>query len=417
MMAMPWRSQHVTVKAISAVGALVISLGGCSLGTGAQSSAVKPSSSGSRTSAATSTASLSIQSPASMPLTCHVKTPRSLLAALKTAWSRRPGDRRLVIPFDGSSHGDRVVVQAQQGHRAWIGLENLSSHRISTIQRLTNASVPVTGMWNGTTAVWVEYRNPEYDQFTVWSWKVGEAPRLLGRSAPAEASGGYSAGIYWPALSRSYAAWIRPTGPGGVAQLVEANLATGQTRLIAQGHVADPVYYDGLLVWGQALQPKAKNVAQAAVPETGAPRRPPIALASERGGYSFATSGGAIAFLTTGPSGAGGVTYYAASPQQPARPVFTIRGAGAGLNSVIQLDGSLISATGYNHKATPGDWIISGTRGSSYFIPYAGAVTANATDLFFPPERVTPGDGGTQYPLGNIAARSIAGVPTPGSCS
>jgi hypothetical protein len=350
--------------------------------------------------------------------TCPGEAPQTLLTAIDHQWSRQPGDPHMTIPFQGSSHGDHVVVEVLQGKQSLIGMEDLASRQITPIRHVANESVEVDGTWDGTTAVWLQYTNPQYTQFTAWSWTPGHAPRQLGGSIPSAAEAGYTAPIDWPTISGAHAAWIRASGPGGQTQLIQADLATGQTQIIAQGHLSDPLYYDGLLIWGQGFHPGALYGAEAVDPSTGARKQPPPALASEKGGYAFVASGTSVAFLNTDAGGqAGRVVYFSPDPQQPARVALTMSGAGAGLGWPLGLDGSLISGVGHGKHGLYGGWVIDGATGSSYFIPQTGILTANASDLVFTPERLTPGvEKGVQHPLGNNAVLPLRDVPAPSAC-
>lgn len=323
-----------------------------------------------------------------------------------------------MIPFQGSSRGDHVVVEVLHGKQSLIGMEDLTTRQITPIRHMPNESVQVDGTWDGTTAVWLQYTDAQYTQFTAWSWTPGHAPRRLGGSIPKVAEAGYTAPINWPTIAGAHAAWIRASGAGGLAELIQADLMTGKTRVIARGHLSDPVYYDGLLIWGQGFHPGALYGARAVDPDTGARRQPPPALASEKGGYAFVASGKSIAFLSTGPNGeAGHTVYFSPSPQQPAHVVFAGSNPGEGLSWPIQVNGSLIAGVGHNQHNSFGGWVISGASASSYFIPNTGVLTANASNIILAPIRFAPGlEKGVQHPLGNNAVLRISDVPAPSPC-
>jgi hypothetical protein len=164
----------------------------------------------------------------------------------------------------------------------------------------------------------------------MWSPRIGKVTSL-------EPAGQHGAALTPPVFSgpgNNFAAW--ELADGSQQEIVEANLGTGVTGVVARGHLGPPVFVGNALVWPASDNPSGHPAHLVAVSAASFPARQAIAVpmslraASENvvstigdpslgvAQPSLSTSyGGAVAYLSADLK----KLYYSPSPSQPARLV------------------------------------------------------------------------------------------------
>ena len=232
---------------------------------------------------------------------CAARPGATLQAAL-----RRPVPASLhgeVVPL-GLSDGGRVAyVSTWTARFAGVAALSLATGRLRQIRRYPHpASDQADGSSAGRWLVWEETHSlRSLDGFTVFAWdSVTGRLRRLGHSLAGPRGAPWPSPWHAPAVSGHYAAWAQGYGPGGEVEVLLANLATGQVRVVRRGH-AQPPFFDGdLLVWPESDQPGAQTTLHAISLSTGNAAALPAVLAAVRGTDFVVSDGTRTAYLNPG---------------------------------------------------------------------------------------------------------------------
>jgi len=240
--------------------------------------------------------------------------------------------------------GDGSVLYAETTVRGFHGIaaESLSTGAILTkIKALPASYTGAQGglgpdgdvLWTSTYGTHGGQGDTGTTPVQLWSPRTGQTATL----EPAGQHGGpLSAPVLFPA-THEFAAWAQTEG--GKQEIVEANLTSRATVVIATGYFGPPVFADNALVWPVAARPGGPASSLAAADATVFPARRRIAvplqlrgagqstlMGSSTGYWSpiplIASDGQAIAFFSQSLT----QLFYSPSPSAPARLVLQLGG-------------------------------------------------------------------------------------------
>jgi hypothetical protein len=266
--------------------------------------------------------------------------------------------RNLVTPLGITPDGRVAYVQIQSPAFTGVAGINLrTSAIVSRIQRISYG-LHVVGGYAGHFLVWTSEAldiSPAYNPVREWSATTG-AVRVL----QVKGLGGWVESV--PALNAkgTLAAWEQWQSSPQHAEIVEANLSTGQAEVIARGAVSAPFFYGHLLVWRQSPTafswPRSLAARNASVFPATRPAVVPPALAGAGDASLIVAHANAAAYLSPDRR----TLYYSARPGQRARPLVRFRlevllppAVGAGYLA-LGWPGSLISTV--SHADLSGHW-------------------------------------------------------------
>jgi hypothetical protein len=286
------------------------------------------------------------QSAASQPVSGRAVCTAAPTAALtiefrdRLALSSEPAVTPIAVSPDGSS----VYVETATGGYPVIAEESL---RMGAILRQITALLPhyegaQGGLGPGGELIWTSTygtyggESYAYTPMMAWSPRTGQRVTL----EPAGQHGGaMSAPVFF---NQAIAAWEQ--SDGSQQEIVEANLGTGRTDVIARGFFGPPVFVGRVLVWPVASHADGPASHLAARNADVFPARQPVAVpvqlraaghaslmgSSSQGSWStpiglIASSGPATAYISADLT----ELFYSPSPGQPARLVLKLRGGNA----------------------------------------------------------------------------------------
>jgi len=255
---------------------------------------------------------------------CAVRSTKAIIQALQHHIPASLGGEVDIHAI--SPDGRLLYVTAGQGvvsEPGFRGLEVVNDRKWKVLARLPLPARPAEAgpaLTAGPWFVWIEYpSDASIDRFTVHAWNtVTGQVRKIGSSVP-----GWSSPDQSPAYSGHYAAWVAGDGPGPVDKVVLADLSTGRSKVVYQGHghghALAPFFDGGLLVWPESNAEQGVTTLTAINVRTGKHAVLPAAL---RGVHAFndlvVTAGGQTAYLNYPETDK---LYYSPSPSQPARVV------------------------------------------------------------------------------------------------
>jgi hypothetical protein len=268
-------------------------------------------------------------------------------AALSSALRRDlPASSQLAVsPLALSPDGADLYAETTDGTFHGIAEESVATGAILVkIEQIPAADTPAQGglgpdgelIWSATYAR-TEHETAGTTPVELWSPRTGRISEL----EPAGLSGGAVSDLVFYGSGHQYAAWLEQSG--GKQEVVEADLLTGRTAVIASGQVGPPVFVGDALVWPAASDPTGPATHLVATDAAGFPAEQqvpvPVALRAVTEGAlmgsgpagSWPTPVGLIASYGQqtayySPDLAG--LYYSPSPSQPARLVLAVPGGG-----------------------------------------------------------------------------------------
>jgi hypothetical protein len=252
---------------------------------------------------------------------CAAQPTPSLRAALdKTVARSRSGE---VIPLGLSADGQTAYVSTWAPGFSGVAALNLASGGIRKIQSYANPGADqADGASGGRWLVWEETVSLEnLDNFTVYAWDSATGRlHTIGHSLDGPGRVPWPSPWHPPAVSGDYAAWAQGYGPGGEVEIRLADLATGQVRVIRQGHTQPPFFDGNLVVWPESDRPGAQTTLHAFSLATDRPAALPVVLRGVHGTEFVVTDGVRTAYfspdLTT--------LYYSPAPGRPGRAVLRL---------------------------------------------------------------------------------------------
>jgi hypothetical protein len=228
-----------------------------------------------------------------------------------------------VIPLGLSADGQTAYVSTWAPAFSGVAALNLASGRLRKIQPYANPGADqADGASGGRWLVWAETVSLEnLDTFTVYAWDSATGRLLtVGHSLNGPGRVPWPSPWHPPAVSGDYAAWAQGYGPGGEVEIRLADLATGQVRVIRQGHTQPPFFDGNLVVWPESDRPGAQTTLHAFSLVTDRPAALPAVLRGVHGTEFVVTDGTRTAYfspdLTT--------LYYSPAPGQPGRAVLRL---------------------------------------------------------------------------------------------
>jgi hypothetical protein len=354
-----------------ALGLLGIASAGCggaspAVAAGASPAAGLPAAPGTGTGTGTGTGL------ADWPRFCAASPGAGLRAAL-----RQPVPASLhgeVVPLGLSGNGRTAYVSTWTPQFAGVAALSLATGQLRRIRAFPRpATDQADGSSGGRWLVWEETHSLQsLDNFTVYAWNSATGRlRRLGHSLPGPRGAPWPSPWHAPAVSGHYAAWAQGYGPGGEVEVMLANLATGQVRIIRRGHAQPPFFDGGLVVWPESDQPGAQTTLRAVSLSTGRPAALPAALRAVHGTEFVVTDGTRTAYLSPGLT----ALYYSPAQDQQARVVLRLT-TGVSFAGLAIAPGSLAWTT---TKAT----YLASTRTGGYaqVTPEYGDVTGSGHDL------------------------------------
>ena len=206
-----------------------------------------------------------------------------------------------LVPLGVSGDGQIAYVSAWTPGFAGVAELDIATGKLREIQRFAD---PVTDQADGTSGgqwlVWEEtYSLQTLDDFTVYSFDAAAGRlRALGHSLAGPGAVAWPSPWHGPAVSGRYAAWAQGYGPGGLVEIRLANLATGQVRVIRQGHVQPPFFDGSLVVWPESDSPGSQTALHAYSLVTGRAAALPPVLRAVHGTEFVATDGTRTAYFS-----------------------------------------------------------------------------------------------------------------------
>jgi hypothetical protein len=252
---------------------------------------------------------------------CAARSPVSLTSALSRAIPTSA--RNAVVPLGISADGRTGYVSAWTPGYSGVASLNLATGAIRPIRRFGDpATEQADGAWGGKWLVWEEtYSLQSLDDFTVFGWNSATGSVLrLGRSLQSPSGSAWPSPWHAPAVSGDYAAWAQGYGPGGLVEIMLADLRTGRVLAIRKGHVQAPFFDGGLLVWPESDTPGSQTTLRAYSVATGRMAPLPVVLRSVRGTDFVATDGTRTAYLSPSLTD----LYYSPAPGQRATIVLRL---------------------------------------------------------------------------------------------
>ena len=312
------------------------------------------------------------------------------------------------VPLGLSGDGRIAYVSAWIPRFAGVAALSLATGRL---RRILAYSRPATDQADGSSAghwlVWEQTHSLQsLDAFTVYGWNSATGRlRRLGHSLPGPRGAPWPSPWHAPAVSGHYAAWAQGYGPGGEAEVMLANLATGAVRVIRRGHAQPPFFDGGLVVWPESDQPGAPTRLHAFSLAARRLAALPAVLRAVRGTEFVVTDGIRTAYISPGLT----ALYYSPAQDQQAHVVLRLT-AGADFADLAIAPGLLAWTT---TRAT----YLASTRTGGYtqVTPEYGDATGSGPGLMISD---APGEKAAHpvLPLHVIGPgrRQLAGLPPPG---
>jgi hypothetical protein len=227
-----------------------------------------------------------------------VQPTASLAAALaRTVPASLNGE---VIPLGMSADGQTAYVSAWTPGFSGVAALNLATGSIRQIQAFQNSQDDqADGASGGQWLAWEEtYSLSTLDDFTVYAWNSATGRLLtLGHSLNGPGDTPWPSPWHPPAVSGDYAAWAQGYGPGGEVEIRLADLATGQVRVIREGHTQPPFFDGNLVVWPESDRPGTQTTLHAFSLTTLRPAALPRVLRPVHGTEFVVTDGTRTAYL------------------------------------------------------------------------------------------------------------------------
>ena len=276
------------------VAAIGLTLTGC--GTGPHRA--RPAASASAAARPAASRSAGGRSAASVAF-CRTPPAAGLKAALSRTVRHAPGAE--VLPLGISADGRTAYVSTWSAGFSGVAALNLASGGLRGIKSFADpATDQADGSFGGRWLVWEEtYSLQSLDDFTIYSWDSATGTlRRLGHSLAGPGGTAWPSPWHGPAVSGNYAAWAQGYGPGGVVEIVLADLQTGQVKVIRRGHVQPPFFDAHLVVWPESDRPGTQTTLRAFSLVTGRPAALPPVLAAVHGTEFVATDGIRTAYFS-----------------------------------------------------------------------------------------------------------------------
>ncbi len=299
--------------------------------------------------------------------------PATVAASLHRQWSAL--GRMSLNTFPSTASRPDVAASVFSPGFSGVAMVDLANGELNPIRRFTNARVDQAGGgYDGRYVVWKDYHSLDgLDDYAVFMWDstTGIVSRVGGAHRSPQ---GHVYPSPWadPVVSGGYAAWVEGLDDRGLGEVVLLRLADHRRSVVRTGHPTSVALYDGRLVWGESMKPGALTVAKAVDLGTLRPATVPPALRHERGGSSFASSGGAVAWVGADSAS----VYYAPSPGAVPHRVFTMRSGG--LNPPLSMRGALITST-----TTAGTTVIDARTRAAYTLANAFGVSMTGDAVVF----------------------------------
>jgi hypothetical protein len=244
-----------------------------------------------------------------------------LKAALSHAVHHAPGAE--LLPLGISADGRTAYVSTWSAGFSGVAALNLASGRIRGIKSFADpATDQADGTFGGRWLVWEETHSLQsLDDFTIYAWDSATGTlRRLGHSLSGPGGTAWPSPWHGPAVSGNYAAWAQGYGPGGVVEIVLADLETGQVKVIRTGHVQPPFFDGSLVVWPESDRPGAQTALHAFSLATGRPAALPVVLQAVHGTEFVVTDGIRTAYFSPDLTR----LYYSAGQDQQAQEVLRL---------------------------------------------------------------------------------------------
>ncbi len=258
--------------------------------------------------------------------------------AQASALSSQAGVRPLAVSADGS------VVYAETTVRGFHGIaaESLATGAILTKIKALPASYTgaLGGLGPGGDVIWSNSYETHGGQGNTGTTPVQLWSPRTGRTTTLEPAGQHGGALSAPVIfKQTFAVWEQ--ADGDKQEIVEADLASDATDVIATGYFGPPVFVGNALAWPAASRPDGPATHLVARQDAAFPARQPTAIppalsaashAALMGSSSFgswATPVGLIASdgrATAYYSGDLTELFYSPSPSQPARLVLQLHG-------------------------------------------------------------------------------------------
>jgi hypothetical protein len=298
--------------------------------------------------------------------------------------------QRAVAPIAVSPDGTAVYVQTATRGSPVITEESLATGAIiASIAALPpHYEGAQGGLGLGGELIWTSMYSTHGGESYAYTPMLAWSPRS-GRTVALEPAGQHGDAMGAPVfLNQAIAAWEQ--ADGSQQEIVEANLATGSTDVIARGYLGPPVFVGRVLVWPVASHAEGPASHLAARNAGVFPARQPVAVpvqlraaghaslmgSSSQGTWStpvglIASSGPATAYISPDLT----ELFYSPSPAQPARLVLKLRGGNTFVPALAIGDGYL----GWTVNGD-GSYLASTTSLAAARITQFGTVTGLSAD-------------------------------------
>jgi hypothetical protein len=273
------------------------------------------------------------------PAVCTA-APTAALATDMRRWLAL-SSQRAVAPIAVSPDGTAVYVQTATRGSPVIAEESLATGAIiASIAALPpHYEGAQGGLGLGGELIWTSMYSTHGGESYAYTPMLAWSPRS-GRTVALEPAGQHGDAMGAPVfLNQAIAAWEQ--ADGSQQEIVETNLATGSTDVVARGYFGPPVFVGRVLVWPVASHANAAASHLVARNAAVFPARQPVAVpaqlrgagraslmgSSSEGSWStpiglIASSGPATAYISQDLT----KLFYSPSPAQPARLVLKLRG-------------------------------------------------------------------------------------------
>ena len=233
-----------TVMAVASVAVIILSLAGCSTGTGG---ARHPTPSLSPTSASTSQAHSPV--PAAWPDSpmCVVGANPALEKRIGKVWAP-PASAGIedLTEHDAPDDAGWMFIEERGRHFAGVSLWNVKTGEQRRVHKFADPrSYQAGGGFDGRYLFWQESHSLEsFDDFSLYSYDIrtGKTSHLADSIGDAKGNS-YPSPLANPVISGGFGAWVQGVGPG-VSALKLVDLRTGQIRTARQGRIG-PVQFVG----------------------------------------------------------------------------------------------------------------------------------------------------------------------------
>ncbi len=312
------------------------------------------------------------------------------------------------MPFGVSGDGRTGYASAWTPSFSGVATVDLRTGALHRIMRFPSpATDQADGAWGGRWLVWEQtYSLQSLDRFTVYSWdSVTGVVRRLGGSLASRTGVPWPSPWHAPAVSGRYAAWAEGYGPAGLVQIRLADLRTGRSLVVAQGHDQAPFFDGDLLVWPESDRPGALTRLHAYSLARGRSAAGlPAALRPVTGTHFVVTDGTRTAYLSPGLN----ELYYSPDPDEVAHAVLRLA-AGTEFSALAMGKGVLAWTT---TKAT---FVASTATGRAVQVtPAYGLAVTGAGTAVLVSDAPTGRSAHPSLPLHVVQAGSISGS---GGCS